>query len=89
MKIEYSRQFRKDFRRLTQARPALLGEFDALRKYFEAGDALPVKYVDHPLKGRLREYRDCHLRPDVVIVYSREPGRLFFARIGSHSELFG
>jgi len=89
MKIDYSRQFLKDFRRLSKARPVLLDEFAMLRKYFEAGDNLPANYADHPLKGRLKEYRHCHLRGDIVIPYAREPGRLLFARIGSHSELFG
>jgi len=80
MKIDYSRQFLKDFRRLSKTRPTLLEEFAALRKYFEAGDALPAKYTDHPLKGRLRAYRDCHLRGDIVIIYARQTDRLLFAR---------
>ena len=49
---------------------------------------LPVRYVDHALSGKLRGLRDCHLYPNLVLLYEK-PGSdvLRLVRIGSHSEL--
>ena len=50
---------------------------------------LPEKYRDHALSGEWEGYRDCCLKPDPLLIYSKpdiETWRL--ARLGSHSELF-
>ncbi len=49
---------------------------------------LAEKYVDHGLTGNWLNYRDCHVKPDLVLIYKIESGILKLARIGSHSELF-
>jgi len=52
--------------------------------------ALPASFHDHPLVGELKGYRDCHVRPDLVLIYGKgTPGVLKLVRLGSHSELFG
>jgi mRNA interferase YafQ len=50
---------------------------------------LPIKNRDHPLTGPYKGFRDCHIKPDVVLIYSK-PNKtsLWLARIGTHSELF-
>jgi mRNA interferase YafQ len=50
---------------------------------------LAPKNRDHPLKGPWGGCRDCHVRGDLVVIYSLSPGLVAFHRIGSHSELFG
>ena len=49
---------------------------------------LPRRYFDHPLAGEWKDHRDCHLRPDLILIY-RKPNRstLDLVRLGSHSEL--
>ena len=49
---------------------------------------LPAHYNDHPLKGNYRDFRECHLKPDLLLVYQK-PGKniLELVRLGSHSEL--
>jgi|TARA_R110002111_G_scaffold95859_1_gene148084 mRNA interferase YafQ len=49
---------------------------------------LAKKYVDHALTGNWSNYRDCHVKPDLVLIYKIESGVLKLARIGTHSELF-
>ena len=54
-----------------------------------AADApLPRRYFDHPLSGEWNDFRDCHLRPDLVLIY-RKPDEqsLELVRLGSHREL--
>jgi mRNA interferase YafQ len=50
---------------------------------------LPARYRDHPLRGEWADHRDCHIRPDLILIY-RKPGadRLELVRLGSYSELF-
>jgi mRNA interferase YafQ len=51
---------------------------------------LPPANKDHPLVGDWVGYRDCHLRPDLLLL-CRKPDEtiLQLARLGSHSVLFG
>lgn len=54
------------------------------------GTPLPEKYRDHPLKGKLKGFRDCHVKPDLVLIYGKEEDVLIVTayRVNSHSELF-
>ena len=49
---------------------------------------LAEKYKDHALMGDWSDHRDCHVKPDLVLIY-RKPNRkvLQLVRMGSHSEL--
>lgn len=49
---------------------------------------LEKKYKDHPLNGNWIKRRECHIRPDVLLIYMKDEENLFLERIGSHSELF-
>jgi mRNA interferase YafQ len=50
---------------------------------------LPPHYLDHKLPGKWKDHLDCHIRPDLVLIY-RKPDKnsLELVRLGSHSELF-
>ena len=49
---------------------------------------LPVRYVDHPIRGEYSDCRDCHLRPDLVLVYRKRGSEtLELVRIGTHAQL--
>jgi mRNA interferase YafQ len=51
--------------------------------------SLPEKLSDHGLGGQWRGYRDCHIKPDLLLLYEKPKGKLRLVRLGSHSELFG
>ena len=86
--IEAGSRFKKDYARWIKGTP-LEEEFGDLLRMLGSGAALPANYRDHPLKGRWRGHRDCHLRSDVVLIYERGEKAIRLVRIGSHSELFG
>ena len=49
---------------------------------------LADRYRDHALVGSWAGYRDCHLRPDLVLIYRKpDDNTLELVRLGSHSEL--
>lgn len=54
------------------------------------GETLPEKYKNHPLKGELKGYYDCHVLPDLVLIYKIEKEKLVLILfdIETHSNLF-
>lgn len=50
---------------------------------------LPPQYKDHPLKGRLEGYRDCHVHGDFLLIYRLDGDKLVFTATGTHTDLFG
>lgn len=54
------------------------------------GETLPEKYKNHPLKGTLKGFYDCHVLPDLVLIYRIEKDRLVLLLfdIETHSNLF-
>jgi mRNA interferase YafQ len=52
-------------------------------------EILPEKYRDHSLTGDWFGYRECHVKPDLLLIYKQsDENTLRLARLGSHSELF-
>ena len=63
-------------------------EFLRVMKLLLADMPLPGSYRDHPLLGEWKGHRDCHIRPDLILIY-RKPDEMHLdlVRLGSHSEL--
>jgi mRNA interferase YafQ len=55
-----------------------------------ASDAvLDELYDDHQLTGEWKDCRECHIKNDFLLVYTKEGNNLHLVRLGSHAELFG
>jgi mRNA interferase YafQ len=88
--VKYTKRFQRDYKREQagihgKRLDALLMEVVDLL----AVDApLPPRNRDHPLSGEWHDCRDCHIRPDLVLIYRKpDAGILELVRLGSHSEL--
>jgi mRNA interferase YafQ len=78
-KREMRGQHRRDIEDLLRSLVTLLAE-DRL---------LPAKNRDHAVTGEWDDFRECHLKPDVLLIYRRIAGDVLqVVRMGSHSELF-
>ena len=86
--LEYSTQFKKDFKKILKRPIPDIVEVGSVIAKLQQGEALEQKYVDHPLSGNWSGFRDCHIKPDPVLIYRQVDGRLQLARMGSHSEFF-
>jgi mRNA interferase YafQ len=49
---------------------------------------LDEKYKDHALSGNFKDYRECHIKPDWLLVYRITDGVIYFSRTGTHSDIF-
>jgi len=49
---------------------------------------LEPKYQDHELQGNYLGRRECHIRPDWLLIYKLSDIEIVFERTGSHSDLF-
>ena len=49
---------------------------------------LASKYKDHQLKGDMQDFRECHIKPNLLLVYMLDENVLKLVDIGSHSDLF-
>jgi mRNA interferase YafQ len=90
MKIALSTSFKKDYKRLINNEKIISAIDDAIL-LLAKGESLPAKYKEHPLHGNWNGYNDCHIFPDIVLIFKRdlENGILKLARIGSHNQVFG
>ena len=98
--IERTGQFKKDFKRVAKT-PTHKG-FErllvAVLELLVVDKPLPPANVDHPLIGNWVGFRDCHIKPDLVLIYRQVDfvdaktkavtKVLQLARLGSHSEVF-
>jgi mRNA interferase YafQ len=91
-RIERTNAFRRDFKR--EKKEQYRNDLDSLVSdvlTFRVEDApLPEKHRDHVLGGNWKDYRECHLRPDLLLIYRKPDAEVLqLIRLGSHSELFG
>ena len=88
LNLEYSTQFKRDFKKIIKLPIPDIVEIGHVIKQLQLGKVLSEKYVDHSLSGNWQGYRDCHIKPDLVLIYKADQTSLKLARIGTHSELF-
>ena len=60
-----------------------------LVRLLASGESVPVRYRDHPLRGRWSGWRDAHIEPDWVLIYRVNGSDLELGRTGTHADLFG
>ena len=82
-------QFKKDYKR-ARKRGLDLGELQEVLGKLCAEELLEERYRDHALTGRYEGFRECHVRPDWLLVYAVDQDRLVLvaSRTGTHSDLF-
>jgi mRNA interferase YafQ len=90
--IERSSAFKRDYKREAkgQHRATLDADLVAVLSALASNQPLEPKHRDHDLSGDWSGYRECHILPDLLLIYRKpDDATLRLARLGSHSELFG
>lgn len=87
MKLIYTSQFKKDFKRVLRQRKDLT-KLEYVIETLLSNKKLESKFKDHQLSGKWKNHRDCHIEPDWLLIYQLTIDSLILERTGSHSELF-
>jgi len=87
LEIKIMNACRRDIRKL-QRQGKNLEELYTVIKMLAEGETLPERYRDHNLTGNWRGFRECHIRPDWLLIYRVVEQELQLTRSGSHSDLF-
>jgi mRNA interferase YafQ len=88
--IKQTSQFKRDLKREAKGpyRQTLQREFIRLVETLANDQPLAEKHRDHALGGEWQDHRDCHIKPDLVLIYRKpDDAVLQLVRLGSHSEL--
>jgi len=88
--ISYTNRFKRDFKREKAGRHGKTLETDVreIVQRLATDSPLPHRLFDHALSGEWKDCRDCHVKPDLVLIYRKpDAASLELVRLGSHSEL--
>ncbi len=87
---DYTGQFKRDYKREAkgQHRATLDADLRPVLSALLAEELLELRHRDHALTGDWKDHRDCHVKPDLVLIYQKpDDDTLRLVRLGSHSEL--
>jgi mRNA interferase YafQ len=88
--IEYTTQFKRDYKREVKGkhRVILNNLFVEIVNTLAKDKPLAAKHRDHALSNNWHDHRDCHIKPDLILIYRKiDEITLQLVRLGSHSEL--
>ena len=88
--IERTGQFKRDYNRASKGRhrTSLDASLAPLVEALATNQPLAPRCYDHALSGEWADHRDCHVKPDLVLIYQKpDAGTLRLVRLGSHAEL--
>ena len=86
----FSSKYKKSLKKISKSGNFSIKEIEKVINLLIIGKILPAKYWDHSLKGELSNYRECHIKGDLLLIYRIEKENLILilVDIGSHSQLF-
>jgi mRNA interferase YafQ len=89
--IDRSTAFKRDYKREAKGKHRTTLDTDLMPVLVALATDQPLepRHRDHDLSGNWSGYRECHVKPDLLLIYRRlDENTLRLARLGSHSELF-
>ncbi len=86
--IKFSSAFKKSYKRMIK-RGIDITLLDDVIENLRKGIKLDEKYHDHALVGNLKGFRECHIKPDWLLLYLIEDDvmTLTLVNTGTHTEV--
>jgi len=88
--IERTGQFKRDYKREAKGQHRLTLNVDLQSTVLALANdqLLEPHHRDHALTNDWKDHRDCHIKPDLVLIYQKPTDdTMRLVRLGSHSEL--
>ena len=87
--VKFTSAFKKSYKRIKK-RGLDISLLDEVIEKLRLGQTLEEKYRDHELKGNFVGFRECHIKPDWLLIYLIEEDilTLTLTDTGSHTDLF-
>ncbi len=84
-------RFKKHMKLLKKRNPIYVEKVKETVQLIANGETLPERYCDHELKGEFAGNRECHVLPDLLLIYRIYENILILELVdtGTHSDLFG
>lgn len=88
--IYHTKLFKKSLNRVLASGKFKRKDIENVVDILSTGKKLPQKYHDHSLWGECADYRECHIKPDLLLVYKINKNNLvlILVELSSHSNLF-
>jgi len=89
--VKLDKRFKKDIQRDKKSGKFNEDDFDELKQVMTNlidEIELDKKYLDHNLIGDFKGFKECHLKPNWLLVYKADSQDIKFARLGTHQQIF-
>ncbi len=86
--IVQTHQFKRELKKIASAQRYKKQDFLQVAEWLAMDMPLPMKNKDHALMGEWKEYRECYIKSDWLLIYKKYANVLLLVRTGSHSDLF-
>lgn len=85
-----SSAFKKHYKKIVENKPLVRNKLEKFIYYIQNNESLPKSFRDHKLIGNYKNCRECHLFPDILLIYIIKENELelLMIDIWSHSDLF-
>lgn len=89
--LRFTNRFKKHLKRVEKRNPKNIKKIHETINLLQKGESLPDRFCDHELTGNFAGHRECHVLPDLLLIYKIYKNLLILelADTGTHSDLFG
>ncbi|MDP2655119.1 MAG: type II toxin-antitoxin system YafQ family toxin [bacterium] len=89
-RVRSTQAYRKAYKRVSKHKNFDSARLEEIIDTLASGEKLNARYQDHQLSGELQDYRECHVKGDLLLQYQIQNNILvlLLVDIGTHDDLF-
>lgn len=88
--VDSTQAYRKAYKRVSKRKEFNRQVLEDIVDTLSRGEKLEAKYNDHQLSGEFQDYRECHMKNNILLMYQKHENVLvlLLVNIGTHDDLF-
>ena len=89
--LRVTKRFKKHLKQIAKRNIELVRKINDVVNSLHKGEILDARFKDHSLTGNFAGHRECHVQPDLLLIYRIVENILILELVdtGTHSDLFG